>query len=205
RGCDDGRGAPEDRTGYPGLPLRAAVLHRGALTLQGAGRPVGPAARARRRRAAPEGRHLARCDGAGAGSRSPRWGHATTDDPVYPRPSAREAMPRILILHASVGTGHLSAARALDAAFRRTPGVEVRTEDTLDFGSRAVAEAIVRGYLRLSSRAPSVWKALYEATDLDDPRAMLAANVRRGRLGRPLFGRLLRLVRDYAPDAIVCT
>ena len=64
-------------------------------------------------------------------------------------------MTRILILHASVGTGHLSAARALAQAFEQTPGVEARVEDTLDFGSRAVADAIIRGYLELSGRAPS--------------------------------------------------
>jgi processive 1,2-diacylglycerol beta-glucosyltransferase len=112
---------------------------------------------------------------------------------------------RILILHASVGTGHLSAARALAQAFEQTPGVEARVEDTLDFGSRAVADAIIRGYLQLSGRAPSVWKALYEATDVTDTKATLAANARRGRLGRPLFGRLARFVREYAPDAVVCT
>jgi processive 1,2-diacylglycerol beta-glucosyltransferase len=112
---------------------------------------------------------------------------------------------RILILHASVGTGHLSAARALAQAFEQRPGVEARVEDTLDFGSRAVADAIIRGYLQLSGRAPSVWKALYEATDITDTEATLAANARRGRLGRPLFGRLTRFVREYAPDAIVCT
>jgi processive 1,2-diacylglycerol beta-glucosyltransferase len=112
---------------------------------------------------------------------------------------------RILILHASVGTGHLSAARALAQAFAQRPGVEARVEDTLDFGSRAVADAIIRGYLQLSGRAPSVWKALYEATDITDTEATLAANARRGRLGRPLFGRLTRFVREYAPDAIVCT
>ena len=114
-------------------------------------------------------------------------------------------MTRILILHASVGTGHLSAARALAQAFEQTPGVEARVEDTLDFGSRAVADAIIRGYLQLSGRAPSVWKALYEATDVTDTKATLTANARRGRLGRPLFGRLARFVREYAPDAVVCT
>ena len=114
-------------------------------------------------------------------------------------------MTQILILHASVGTGHLSAARALAQAFEQTPGVEARVEDTLDFGSRAVADAIIRGYLQLSGRAPSVWKALYEATDVTDTKATLAANARRGRLGRPLFGRLARFVREYAPDAVVCT
>ena len=112
---------------------------------------------------------------------------------------------RILILHASVGTGHLGAARALAQAFGRAADVEVRVEDVLDFASRAVADTLIRGYLQLSSRAPSVWKALYEATDSVDPAAILAANARRGRLGRPLFSRLLRFVRDYAPDAVVCT
>jgi processive 1,2-diacylglycerol beta-glucosyltransferase len=40
-------------------------------------------------------------------------------------------MTHVLILHASVGTGHQHAARALADAFARLPNCEVRVEDTL--------------------------------------------------------------------------
>ncbi len=55
-------------------------------------------------------------------------------------------MPRILILHAAVGTGHTTAAYALAEAFRRKQVGEVRVEDTLDYGSRLFRESLTRAY-----------------------------------------------------------
>jgi processive 1,2-diacylglycerol beta-glucosyltransferase len=44
-------------------------------------------------------------------------------------------MPRVIILHASVGSGHQSAARALAEEFSRRPDWEVRMEDTLSYAN----------------------------------------------------------------------
>ncbi len=114
-------------------------------------------------------------------------------------------MPRILILHATVGTGHTTAARALADAFQRKQLGEVRVEDLLDYGSRLFRTVLTRAYLEVSGRAPLLWKMLYESSDLDDPGAVAASNAVRARVERLPLRKLERFVASYAPDAIVST
>ena len=114
-------------------------------------------------------------------------------------------MPRILILHAAVGTGHTTAARALADAFRGKQQGDVRVEDILDYGSRLFREGLIRAYLRVSGSAPLLWKVLYESSDVDDPDVVSALNALRARVDRLPVRRLERFVTSYAPGAIVCT
>jgi processive 1,2-diacylglycerol beta-glucosyltransferase len=114
-------------------------------------------------------------------------------------------MPRILILHAAIGTGHTTAARSLADAFRRKQLGEVRVEDILDYGSRLFRTALTRAYLEVSGRTPLLWKMLYESSDLEDPDAVVASNAVRARIERLPLRQLEGFVTSYAPDAIVCT
>ncbi|HEX5689489.1 MAG TPA: glycosyltransferase [Roseiflexaceae bacterium] len=114
-------------------------------------------------------------------------------------------MERILILHASVGTGHKSAAQALAEAFSRNPERVVQVEDTLSYGNPLFREAYVRSYLELSDKAPLLWKLFYETADTDDLELALTSNRVRGLAERPLVSKLDKLVRGFAPSALVCT
>jgi processive 1,2-diacylglycerol beta-glucosyltransferase len=114
-------------------------------------------------------------------------------------------MERILILHASVGGGHKSAAQALAEAFSRNPERLVRVEDALQYGNALFREAYTRSYLQLSDKAPLLWKLFYESADTDDRDLAITTNRLRGLAERPLVSKLDALVRKFAPDAIVCT
>jgi len=115
-------------------------------------------------------------------------------------------MPRILIMHASVGAGHSSAAQALASAFERKQAGEVRVADILDYGSQVFREAVTQSYLQISSKAPLLWKMLYETTDASDLIDLEPLRHRlQGRLGRPLVSKFERFVRAYAPDVLICT
>ena len=114
-------------------------------------------------------------------------------------------MPRILILHAAVGSGHTTAANALADAFRRKQQGEVRVDDILDYGTQLFREGLIRSYLQVSGRAPLLWKMLYESSDIADPDAAAATTMLRARIDRLPVRRLERFVNTYAPDAIVCT
>jgi processive 1,2-diacylglycerol beta-glucosyltransferase len=114
-------------------------------------------------------------------------------------------MPRVLILHASVGSGHQRAAAALAAAFARKPDCEVRVEDTLDYGSRVFRRAYTQSYHELSERAPALWRLFYEGTNVSDPEWAEIANRLRSLVERLGGTRLARLVARFAPDAIICT
>lgn len=114
-------------------------------------------------------------------------------------------MPRILILHAAVGTGHTTAAHALAEAFRRKQTGEVRVEDVLDYGSALFRSALTRSYLEVSGRAPMLWKMLYQVSDSDDPDRLALGSAWRERLERRPIRRLEQFVTSYRPDVIVCT
>ena len=105
-------------------------------------------------------------------------------------------MPRILIMHASVGAGHASAAHALAEAFERKQAGEVRVADIFDYGSQVFREMVTQSYLQLSSKAPLLWKMLYETTDTTDTGAGGAAQPA-ARALRPPAGVEVRALRAH--------
>ncbi len=111
-------------------------------------------------------------------------------------------MARILVLHASVGAGHRRAADALAEAFaRRSPG-QIRVEDVLDYTNPLFREAYAHSYLRLTDKLPALWGYVYEQTDRDFFR--FATELRTLVDAIWAWG-LRKLIRDYAPEVIVCT
>lgn len=108
-------------------------------------------------------------------------------------------MPRILILSASYGEGHNSAARALLAAFREQPGVDAEIVDVFARYAPRFDRLSRRVYLDLINAAPSVWSATYRWLDRS-PRAPLIFRALRGQL------RLLAdILAERRPDALCCT
>jgi processive 1,2-diacylglycerol beta-glucosyltransferase len=112
--------------------------------------------------------------------------------------------PRIAILHASAGTGHQAAARALAAAIaERAPAAIVREVDTLVFASRLYRDTYAASYNTMAARAPALWGVLYHS--------WARARVNRGTapvrlaMDRLNLRRLVRVVDEEAADAVVCT
>ncbi len=113
-------------------------------------------------------------------------------------------MKRILILHASLGAGHLNAAKALAAAFQQFPDVEVQIADTLAYANSLYRGAITQAYKQLSEKIPLLYKAFYEGSDISDLDKSLDSNLVWAKLERPFFKELGQLVRAFDPDVIVC-
>ncbi len=114
-------------------------------------------------------------------------------------------MSRILLLYASVGTGHKSAAKALAEAFSADPANQVRIEDTLDYASAAFRLLYTQTYLGVTNYAPRLWKLLYDRSDSDDPRQIAATSWLRAAVEHLGVTRLDQLVRHYDPAIVVCT
>jgi processive 1,2-diacylglycerol beta-glucosyltransferase len=113
-------------------------------------------------------------------------------------------MARVLILHASVGTGHRRAAEALAAAWRRDPAVEAAVVDVLDHTPRLFRIAYTRSYLELSENAPLVWGSFYTLTNRDPNLAELSNNLRK--LVESVSTNALQdVLRQHQPDVIICT
>lgn len=109
-------------------------------------------------------------------------------------------MRRILILSASIGMGHLKAAQALACAFEPISSAEVRHEDALNFANAAFRNLYAKSYADLVNKAPEFLGWLYEQSD----RAW--EEVKHGMAFQRLNAMpLIKLVKDYSPDIVVCT
>src|SRR5438105_2176955 len=74
--------------------------------------------------------------------------------------------PRILILSASVGAGHLRAAEAVELALRQTvPDAVVKNVDVLEMTNRVFRQLYGRFYLDLVNKAPHVLGYFYDMLD----------------------------------------
>src|SRR3954471_21430589 len=79
------------------------------------------------------------------------------------------AKPRVLVLSASVGAGHMRAAQAGELALRQlAPEAEVRNVDLLTLTNAAFRAFYGRAYLDLVNRAPHVLGYIYD--QMDRPR-----------------------------------
>src|SRR3954471_24953120 len=110
-------------------------------------------------------------------------------------------MPRILLLHVSVGMGHQRAALALAQAFEQQPNTSATVEDTLQRSLPLFRRSYVGSYLGIADKAPEFWSFFYAQTDrpsslLDGARALSTSVGVRG---------LPALLDHVQPDAIICT
>lgn len=109
--------------------------------------------------------------------------------------------PRILILSASTGTGHIRAAEALQQAFAqiRFAG-DVRHEDALSYTNAAFRSLYSQTYLDLVNSAPEILGWLYDF--LDSPWKNEKHRLAFESLNA---GPLIDLLEEYSPDVVIST
>ena len=108
---------------------------------------------------------------------------------------------RVLILSASVGTGHKAAASALEEAFREYPDIEVANHDVLAMTNEAYAKLYTDTYQMVAKRMPWLLGWVYDINDEPFTNEQPL---------RKLWDMLntqtvVRFVKDYQPDICVCT
>jgi processive 1,2-diacylglycerol beta-glucosyltransferase len=109
--------------------------------------------------------------------------------------------PRVLILSASVGAGHLRAAQALEAAFAASefPG-EAKHLDVLGFTNPAFRTLYSQGYIELVNKAPDLLGWLYDRLDVPWKSHRLQRAFEQVNLAP-----LVRLLTALRPDFALCT
>ena len=108
---------------------------------------------------------------------------------------------RVLILSASVGSGHVKAADALARVMRGRPDVdEILSDDSLDHTNVLHKQFYSKLYAKLSAMLPEFLGWWYETSD--DP---WVADKGRLALDLPQALPLINLVREFRPDVILCT
>jgi processive 1,2-diacylglycerol beta-glucosyltransferase len=111
-----------------------------------------------------------------------------------------KANPRVLLLSATSGAGHVRAAQALEKAFRAHGDCMVEHIDALRYVSKLFQRAYDKAYLAMIRRAPELMGLLYERTDQpwQHTRPRLA-------LDRLNTGPMIRLLKRVQPDLCVAT
>ncbi len=108
---------------------------------------------------------------------------------------------RVVVLSASVGAGHVRAAEAVEAALQRTgAGVTIANYDALAFMPPAFRKVYSDGYFEMVKRAPQLLGWLYDATDKPFHQDRV-----RQKLEQAGAARLLKKIREFDPDAAICT
>jgi len=108
---------------------------------------------------------------------------------------------RVLILSASAGAGHIRAAQAVEKAFHElSPDSEVRHLDVLNYTNKVFRHFYSKAYIDLVNKMPEVPGWMYDK--LDRPWKNERRRLALDKLNtRPL----VKLLREYQPDMVVCT
>lgn len=108
---------------------------------------------------------------------------------------------RVLILSASAGAGHMRAADALEHAFKKAKAaVDVRHLDVLQLTNKLFRRLYSKAYLDLVNSSPELLGWFYDYLDTPwkhDQRRLILDKLNT----RPL----VKFLRDFDPDMIVCT
>ncbi len=111
---------------------------------------------------------------------------------------------KVLIVSTAAGAGHLRAAQAVEIAFGEVaPDVEVINVDALDYMFGPVRRIYAGGYLAMISKAPTLWRYFYKATDKENARSKTKQFFEF--LQKMNSTRFLRFVEKTNPDHIICT
>lgn len=114
------------------------------------------------------------------------------------RPS--NTRPRVLLLSASSGAGHVRAAQALEKAFAARGDCTVEHIDTINYVSKLFKGLYDKTYITMVRRAPDLMGLLYDRTDKpwENLRPRLAVD-------RLNSGPMIRLLKRVQPDLCVAT
>lgn len=108
---------------------------------------------------------------------------------------------RVLILSASVGSGHNVAAGALAQAFHAHDGVEALAQDVLAMTNEAYAKLYSDTYQMIAKRMPWLLGWVYDINDAPFTNEQPLRKLWDTLNAQPV----VRFIRDYRPDLCICT
>lgn len=106
---------------------------------------------------------------------------------------------KVLVLSASTGNGHISAARAIEAVCRER-GMAVKMVDALKYAPKPFQLWYGGGYEMVVRRSPGSWGMLYKVSDEPNLPYQIQTKMDYGFLSA-----LRKLIAAERPDWVVCT
>jgi processive 1,2-diacylglycerol beta-glucosyltransferase len=111
-----------------------------------------------------------------------------------------KAKPRVLLMSASSGAGHVRAAQALEKAFTARGDCVVEHIDAIRYVSKLFQRIYEKAYISMVRRVPELMGVIYERTDQpwNHPRRRLA-------MDRLNTQPMIRMLKRMQPDLCVAT
>jgi processive 1,2-diacylglycerol beta-glucosyltransferase len=114
--------------------------------------------------------------------------------------------PRILVLSASVGAGHLRAAEAVEQALRQgVPDAHVRNLDVLELTNRLFRKVYGKLYLDLVNLAPHALGYFYDLMDKPSPSGRYRRDRLRLAVEKLNLKKFMKLVKEEPWDLVINT
>ncbi len=108
---------------------------------------------------------------------------------------------KVLIIYATGGMGHVTAAKAVEEAFiEKYPDVTVKNIDVIDYASTVYKKFFVDGYNYVSSKYPEVWGFLYRNFDSKKQQKLPTLISKLA-----IESKFTPFIQGFEPDFIVCT
>ena len=108
---------------------------------------------------------------------------------------------RILLMYISYNSGHHRASIAIERALKiLQPQTEVLNINGFNYTNPILERIINRTYMSVIKRKPQIWDYLY-----DNPKVFYRVRALRDFIHNMNFEKLLNLLHDFKPNAIVCT
>ena len=108
---------------------------------------------------------------------------------------------KILILSATTGGGHMSAANALKNYIMSVESdAEVNIIDAIQVVSPTLNKVVTGGYVYLATKTPKMYGGIYKTSD-KDTSLNKAVNIATSQIGK----KLLPIIEKYQSDVIITT
>jgi len=108
---------------------------------------------------------------------------------------------KVLIVYATGGMGHVTAAKAVEQAFKeKYPEVEVKNVDVIDYAMKLYKKVFVDGYNYVSAKTPELWGWLYKTFNKKSSQKLPTALSKLA-----IEGNFIPFVKEFNPDFIVST
>ena len=108
---------------------------------------------------------------------------------------------KVLILSATTGGGHMTAANAMkNYIIDKDPTAEVLIEDTLEYDSPFLNQSVTGGYVYMAKNTPLLYGSVYNSTDKNTPinkTVEITTTI--------LRNKLYPLIEQFSPDIVITT
>ena len=108
---------------------------------------------------------------------------------------------KFLIMTASIGSGHIRAAEAVEGELRRRfPGDDIQTVDFMSHKTSRFHGFLKSLYLRMLDFVPNLYDLFYKVSG-HGSRGIMA----QGMFAWATYWAMRRILREYRPDVLICT